>query len=160
MTNQSPFRLVVKTVESFSLILSGFAAAVTFLFNIVFTVSADYVMSLFTDALVTINSGKIRSTISAVKLSQKETLTFNLKKISVIPTVRETIKATTSLVQYLVISPLGSLKYKVTSAISAGKHTMTLTAILAQFNSLLDFDYTILGDLDTQTLGDMDYTLV
>ena len=82
--NKKSFNLTSVSSKTFSLILSSFDYAVTFLFRINNKIKITFVASLINKFTQTINLKKIRILISQVKLIVKPTQSVNLKTVRLV----------------------------------------------------------------------------
>lgn len=145
--------------KSFSIALYNFASALTLISTIFFRVRISYALSAISNAISQISIKKVRLSISKFSIASHVTQTVSAKKISISALMKQLMKEASDFIFGFDIIARAGLLYKVASGFSS-KMPISATVILAEFNTLLDFDYDILGDLDIQTLGDMDYVLL
>jgi hypothetical protein len=157
--NTKSYNLVRILGKSFSLAINGFATALTFIFNNIFGLALTFVASLFMMSDSDINVKKVSLVFQNPNLTEKITQTINAKKVALLLSIRESLKAIVTITQGIDFLPGISSREKVDAGLS-NKLPITSTVLLAQFNSLIVFDYLQLSDVDGEILGDMDYTLV
>ena len=155
--NKKSFSITSVSSKTFSLILSSFDYAVTFLFRINNKIKITFVASLINKITQTINLKKIRILISQVKLIVKPTQVVNLKKIRLSIILRLVGKIISTIRIKNVITFISSARQKVISSIVLKKIKFTFTAILATFFTLAYHDPSTLAAMDIQTLADLDY---
>ncbi len=155
--NKKSFSITSVSSKTFSLILSSFDYAVTFLFRINNKIKITFVASLINKITQTINLKKIRILISQVKLIVKPTQVVNLKKIRLSIILRLVGKIISTIRIKNVITFISSARQKVISSIVLKKIKFTFTAILATFFTLAYHDPSTLAAMDVQTLADLDY---
>lgn len=157
--NDKTFSIVRRTGTALRMAISGFSVAVTFLFDNVFGLAIEYVVTMIMGTSATVSAKKVSILFSAMKLMEDISHTFSAKKISLSVRIRENLKGLLTISQGISALPIFSMRQKVSVLISS-RLPITVTPLLAQFNSLIVFDPQTLGDLDGETLGDMDYTVV
>jgi len=155
--NKKSFNLTSVSSKTFSLILSSFDYAVTFLFRINNKIKITFVASLINKFTQTINLKKIKILISQVKLIVKPTQTVNLKKIKLLALSKLIGKIVSVININNVIIFISSARQKIISSIILKKIKFTFTAILATFFTLAYHDPSTLATMDIQTLADLDY---
>lgn len=156
--NKKTFDLVVRTRETFSLYLYNFQMAVTFFFRIRDRVRITFVSKLTTKLSTILNLKKVRLIISP-KFKESVSLILNLKRVSFVYSIKERLKAITTITTHMPVSLIIRERQKIVSTIKQGILSLTTSPILAKFFLLSDYDLDILGDLDASTLGDMDYII-
>jgi len=156
--NQKTFSLVNRVSKSFDLLINDFAYAATLLFRIAFKIGMSFSPTFALAAFTTINLRKIKLIISQVKLITSITQTINARRVRLIYTMRERLKAVSTISLRLRMTPVSKAIQKAVSSIIIKKVVLTIDPTLAQFFILGDFDPQTLGDLDALTLGEMDYT--
>ncbi len=156
--NQKTFSLVNRVSKSFDLLINDFAYAATLLFRIAFKIGMSFSPTFALAAFTTINLRKIKLIISQVKLITSITQTINARRVRLIYTMRERLKAVSTISLRLRMTPVSKAIQKAASSIIIKKIVLTIDPTLAQFFILGDFDPQTLGDLDALTLGEMDYT--
>jgi len=156
--NQKTFSLVNRVSKSFDLLINDFAYAATLLFRIAFKIGTSFSPTFALAAFTTINLRKIKLIISQVKLITSITQTINARRVRLIYTMRERLKAVSTISLRLRMTPVSKAIQKAVSSIIIKKVVLTIDPTLAQFFILGDFDPQTLGDLDALTLGEMDYT--
>lgn len=156
--NEKDFILIKRGVQNFVLYLNNFYAKFSLRLNL-YTIAlvADFTSAMA--ELSTINIKKIRIIINKFSLLEKITQTISLKFIRLTVIIKETLKVASTINVTNIIYPTAMLWQFLITPIRQ-KLIFTATALLAQFNSLSDFDPLTLGDLNAETLGDMDYTEV
>jgi hypothetical protein len=157
--NKKSFVLVNRVSQKFSIMLSGFIYAVTFIFRIRPIINLSFIVTSLSKITQTINVKKIAIVISKTKLIANTVQTLNAKKISVIATMKELGKISIIMTSYSPIIAALRGDIKSYSSISNGLE-LAFSPIYAKFTILLELDSQTLGDLDILTLGDIDYTLV
>lgn len=156
--NQKTFNLVNRVSKSFDLLISNFAYVATLLFRIAFKIGITFSPIFALKVIATINLRRIRIIVSQTKLITSITQTINARKVRLIYTMRETLKAVSTISLRLRMTPVSKAIQKVVSSIIIKKVVLTINPTLAQFFTLGYFDPQTLGDLDALTLGEMDYT--
>ena len=155
--NKKSFNLTSVSSKTFSLILSSFDYAVTFLFRIRNKIQITFIASLINKLTQTINLKKIRIIISQVKLIVKPIQIFNLKKIKLVAVSKLIGKIISTINIKNTIVFISKAGQKIISLIILKKIKFTFTAILATFFTLAYHDPSTLATMDVQTLADLDY---
>ncbi len=156
--NQKTFKLINRISKSFDLIIDNFAYAATLLFRVAFKIGMVLSPTFALRFVTTINLRKIRIIVSQTKLITSITQTINARRVKFVFTIKERLKAVSTISLRLRMTPISKAIQKVISTITIKKITITAVPILAQFFTLGYFDPQTLGTLDTLTLGQMDYT--
>jgi hypothetical protein len=156
--NQKTFNLVNRVSKSFDLLINNFAYAATLLFRIAFKIGMAFSPTFALKFVTTINLRRIRIIVSQTKLITSITQTINARRVRLIYTMRERLKAVSTISLRLRMTPVSKAIQKAVSSIIIRKIVLTIDPILAQFFILGDYDPQTLGDLDALTLGEMDYT--
>jgi len=155
--NKKSFNLTAISSKAYSLILSSFDFAVTFIFRINNKIKITFVSSIINKFTQTINLKKIKIIISQIKLIVSPTQSINLKKIKLVSVLRLIGKIFSTIKIKNVISFISSARQKIVSSIIIKKIKFTFTAILATFFTLAYHDPSALSIMDVQTLADLDY---
>jgi len=103
---------------------------------------------------------RIRIVISTVKLITKITQSINSKYIKIVYSIKEIMKF---IIEINIGNPIffiSKARQKIIMLLSNGFLSIVATAVYAVFYLLGEFDPQTLGTLDTEILGDMDYSLV
>ncbi len=156
--NEKTFDLTNKVSETFSMIISHFAFATTLLFRIRDRLRLIILPSFSMKMVSLINLRKIRLTIGSTKLITSIMQTINAKRVSFIFSIKERLSSIISIYGRIPITISSKAIQKAISTILLKKITLTINPVIATFFTLGYFDPKILGDLDTLTLGKMDYT--
>lgn len=156
--NQKTFNLVNRVSKSFDLLINNFAYAATLLLQIIFRIRIIFSPTFVMKFITTINLRRIRIIVSQTKLIASLTQTINARRVRLIYTMRERLKAVSTISLILRTTLVSKAIQKAVSSIIIKKIVLITNPVLAQFFILGDFDPQILGDLDTLTLGEMDYT--
>lgn len=156
--NQKTFSLINRISETFSMRLSNFAFATTLLFRIRDKIKIVILPKFSTKMLTTINLRKVKVSIGVVKLITSIIQTINLKKISIVFTMSDRMSFLIDIYGRIRMTISSKAMQKLLSTIVIKKITLSINPVIATFFTLGYFDPEILGDLDTLTLGDMDYS--
>lgn len=156
--NQKTFNLVNRVSKSFDLLINNFAYAATLLFRVAFKIGMVLSPTFALKFITTINLRRIKIIVSQTKLITSITQTINARRIKFVFTMKERLKAISTISLRLRMTPVSKAIQKVISTITIKKITISAIPVLAQFFTLGYYDPQILGDLDTLTLGEMDYT--
>lgn len=156
--NSKTFNLIVRTSETFDLIIENFAYAATLLFRIRNKIRITFSPQFFLVMYSTINLRRIRVLISQMKLITSLTQVINLRRVRIILSIKERIKFVSTVYGRVRLSVSSKAIQKVITSIIIKKVSFTMIPILATFYTLGDYDPQILGDLDSLTLGEMDYS--
>lgn len=156
--NQKTFNLVNRVSKSFDLLINNFAYAATLLFRVAFKIGMVLSPTFALRFVTTINLRRIRIIVSQTKLITSITQTINARRVKFVFTMKERLKAVSTISLRLRMTPVSKAIQKAVSSIIIRKIVLTINPILAQFFTLGDFDPQTLGDLDALTLGEMDYT--
>lgn len=157
-TNKKSFDLIVRTKETFDLYIHNFQMAVTFFFRIRDTIRLTIVSKLSTKLFSNISIKKIRI-ISTTKLIESLSPILNIKKVSFLYTIKERLQAFSTIYSGVTIEFSMRMRQKLATTLNQGILSMSLNPLLAKLFLLLDFDLDTLFDVDSLTLGDMDYIL-
>lgn len=156
--NQKTFNLVNRVSKSFDLLINNFAYAATLLFRVAFKIGIVLSPTFALKFITTINLRRIKIIVSQTKLITSITQTINARRIKFVFTMKERLKAISTISLRLRMTPVSKAIQKVISTITIKKITINAIPVLAQFFTLGYYDPQTLGDLDTLTLGEMDYT--
>ena len=156
--NKKTFNLTNKISETFSMAVSQFAFATTLLFRIRDRLRLIILPSFSIKMVSLINLRKIRLIIGTAKLITSITQTINAKRVSLVFSIKERLSSVVSIYGRIPITISSKAVQKAVSTILLKKVTLTIDPVIATFFTLGYFDPKILGDLDTLTLGEMDYT--
>ena len=158
--NEKTFRLVNKISQSFSIIVTNFQYAATLLVNIRLKLNVIAVAILRMKLVTVMRLRKIRITISTMKLITNMVQTISARRINILTTLRQSMKAVVIVYIRQPITFVSKARQKLVSIIKQGKLTLVGTPVLVQLFLLGYFDPDTLGDWDASTLGAMDYTVV
>ena len=158
--NEKTFRLVNKISQSFSIIVTNFQYAATLITNIRLKLNLTFVPLLQMKLVTVMRLRKIRMTISTMKLIANMVQTISSRRINILTTLRQSMKAVVIIYVRQPITFVSKARQKLVSIISNGKLTLDATPNLVQLFLLGYFDPDTLGDWDASTLGAMDYTVV
>lgn len=157
-SNKKTFDLILKTREVFNLYVYNFQMALTFLFRIRQKLPITFISSLRTRAYALFVIKKVRFSF-VPKFTETLLLTMRARKVRFAYKVSEFLQLFTTINSGLSILLTIRERQKLVTTIYQGVLSLGLDPILAKFFLLLDYDLDILGDLDANTLGDMDYIL-
>ena len=157
-TNKKSFDLIVRTKETFNIYLYNFQMAVTFFFRIRDTINITFIPKMSTKIFSTLTIKKVKI-ISSTKLIESVLYTLNLKRISLVCSIKERLKAIVTFTSMVAIDFSMRMRQKLVTTIYQGLLGISFEPILAKFYLLSDFDLDTLADVDSLTLGDMDYII-
>jgi hypothetical protein len=156
--NKKSFNLTNRITKSFGLIISNFAVADTIFFKIRDRVRITFVSSIISQiTAVSINVKKVSLVISQMKLTSKLTQTLDLKRISVVYSIKERMGAVVAFSLRFPMVIISKAQQKAITSLTIKKIQVLISPILATFYTLGTYDPQTLGTLDTKTLGEMDY---
>lgn len=158
------FISILKNRHSFNLTVFGFSVSTSFVVNFTqrikliitnITLSTDWSFPLV------IKRPLFTITNTLVKLLLKPIITINVKKPTIVATMRQLIKPTPTInVKTPVFVFIAHLFSKVPSWILTVKSPAFLFApIIARFHALWEYDNQTLSALDSITLADLDYSI-
>lgn len=157
--NKKSFVLIKRVSKSFKLLIDNFQIATTLLFRIIMRMPITFIISVGTRIISTI-SLKINLVFSELKLIANIVQTIDDRNIGFIVSISQRLRSIVTIVQHHpILFPLKALLRMIT-IISEGFSHIGFTIILANFYNLAFFDPNDLGTLDSQTLGQMDYTVL
>lgn len=156
--NEKTFDLTNKVSETFSMIISHFAFVTTLLFRIRDRLRLIILPSFSTKMTTLINLRKIKLVIGSTRLITSVAQTINTKRVSFIFSMKERLSLVASIYGRMRMTISSKAIQKAVTTILLKKITLTINPVIATFFTLGYFDPEILGDLDTLTLGEMDYT--
>jgi len=157
-TNKKSYNVSLRKKKSYKVSLFGFQYAATLIANIRQKLPITFVASLTTKLATTINVKRIRLIISKTSLIQKITQTISSRTIKTIMVMKLRQKLVTIISQKhpLLFSP--KLRQRLGTTINNGILSLVMSPIVAIFFTLGDFDPDTLLTMDSQTLGELDYT--
>lgn len=158
--NEKTFRLVNKISQSFSIIVTNFQYAATLIINIRLKLNLAFVPLLQMKFVTIMRLRKIRLTISQMKLITNMVQTISARRVNILTTLRQSMKAVVVIYIRLPITFVSKARQKLVSIIKQGKLTIVGTPSLVQLFLLGRYDPDTLGTWDASTLGAMDYTVV
>lgn len=158
--NEKTFRLVNKVSQSFSMIVTNFQYVATLITNIRLKLNLAFVPLLQMKLITIMRLRKIRLTISQMKLIANMVQTISSRRINILTTLRQRMKAVVVIYTRLPITFISKARQKLVSIIAGGKLLIAATPNLVQLFLLGRYDPDTLGTWDASTLGAMDYTVV
>jgi hypothetical protein len=158
--NQKNFSIINRISKSLSLYITDFPYVITLLFRI-----SDRMVLTFTPIVAMIFSStiiikRVRLTISSVKFTEKPVATIKGGIVRLAYTIKESLKITYALEILGQIIDFGMSLIQKANTTIVQQMPLSATMLLASFNTLGMFEVIDLGTLDSETLGDMDYTVV
>lgn len=149
------YTLILNKIFKYQLMVGGFTKtdSLSFRTNDFFTIIAQWQVRLFTSSIIKINT---TMDVLSIKSIEKPTPIINIYQVSIstLGRIRQKLQSTITLP--LVLEPLATLKAKLFSIISFPLNILA-TAIVGRFYKLVEHDPKTLGEMDVQTLGDLDY---
>lgn len=155
--NKKTFNIISISQKTFSIIIDGFEHFTTFVFNIFPNITIEFVSSAIEKLTQTFSVSKVRMIISQMSLIVSQTQTINVKKIFFTFLMSIAIKFSNTFKILVPISFVSRARLKSVTQIILKKITLTIVATLARFYTLGEYDPIILGTMDVETLGTLDY---
>lgn len=149
------YTLILNKVFKYKLMVSGFTKTDTLSFRTTdfFTIIAQWQSLLYTSAIVKINT---TMEVLSVKNIEKPTPIINIYQVSISALSKVRQKIQSVIVLPLIVEALATVRARLSSIISIPLIVIA-TAIVGRFYKLVEHDPKTLGEMDIQTLGDLDY---
>ena len=155
--NQKSFTLYKNVSKAFTLIGANLSLAATFIFRNIMKIRGSYTMKFIENSYLNGKIKKIKMTFSSMKLSTKITQPLSIKRIKGAYSIKETLKALSTIKLYRVVgSYVFILAQKSSLTMSMHKLVSSFSPTIDTFYTLLYFDPQTLSVLDALTLGEMD----
>jgi len=161
--NEKTFSIFVERFKTFQLFINGFSTST--LWNIIMTNSLLMSASalLASKMTITLSLDNLRLVFETIKLTTKMTSDVVLA-IAMDSVASLTYKITTTISNSLIINAFTIATVKVLSNIglgaAGGRVKMAVSMLLVILNYLSDYDSGALSVMDTETLGDLDFTIL
>jgi hypothetical protein len=155
-TNSKVFSLKNKISSTFSLSISQFAYAATFLFRIRDRIRLVFSASLVLGALSNIHLRRVRI-LTQVKLLAYAVQQIRLRRVRLTILPKEILKGVSNILFRHSMVVVLSSRVRAISNILLRRVRLSISPVIAQFFTLGDYDPSTLEDLDDLTLGEMDY---
>jgi hypothetical protein len=159
------FISILKNKHSFNLTVFGFSISTSFVVNfkqrIRMTISNITLSTDWSFPLV-IKRPVFTFVNSLIKLALKPTITIQIKKPTIVATMRQLIKPTqTIVIKAPVVVFIMHLFSKIPSwPVIVKSPKIVFSPIIARFHALWEYDNQTLSALDSTTLADLDYSVV
>jgi hypothetical protein len=158
-TNKKSFSVIIKNSKAYNLIVTGFEVANTLLFHINDKIKIHFTPKFLVKIFSTISLGKL-NIIFNNKVTVKIVQVFRVTKVSIVFGIRQKLSAVLPVIIKMPITFISHAIQKIVIAFSGGKLVLTISMLLTHFYTLGYFDPNPLSVEDTQTLGQMDYTIL
>jgi len=156
--NKQSFKLIKSVSKSFSLISTGISVATTLIARFISGVNTSFTPSFQMVFSIIMRSRTIKLTSMIMRLITRPLQSINSRRVKIVYSLRERLKATLPITILDTSSVFVSLRQKLVSTIVLKRIKATYSPTLATFFILGFFDPQTLATLDTETLGEMDYT--
>lgn len=154
--NVKNFILCVKNSQTYQLAIDGFSKTSNWFITVVLNIPIVASLLLQAKATVSLALHPIRINIDTMFLTTKMTLTIN-NSLLLNAIAKLTYKITTTINNTLLMSTVMKLTTKMTSTMNISTQ-LILTMLTGIFNPLSDYDAGTLATIDSETLGDLDFT--